>query len=240
MKRFTMLLAALSILLVAGCSTPSVKGSLGILELDTRLRQLLEQAPSTAVSADLEKLAAQASAQGDAALDAPSAVSFYRVAAMAAWGAGPARNSALVPVSIKGDGLCANLPGGAGGSRDCAIFRLAPTLASLDGQSVKAGEIRDTHPTDVATQVSQGTDLAVGIYQNIEQLLELRKSFAELDPAFDRFLETSVNKRSCMVQGLTKVLADRGASAQQIDRIADATQQAEAKMRASHVRLACN
>jgi hypothetical protein len=235
-----MLLAALGVLLVAGCSTASVQGSRDILDFDARLRQLLEQAPSTAASADLEKLAAQSSAQGDRAVDALSAVSFYRIAAMAAWGAGPAHNAGLVPASIKGDAQCANLPGGAGASRDCAIFRLAPTLAALDEQSLKAGEIRDTQPVDAASQVSQGTDLAVGIYENIEQVLDIRKSFTALDPTFDRFLDTSVNKRSCMVQGMTRVLADRGASGQQIDRIAQAAQNAEARMRASRVPIACH
>lgn len=240
MKRCTMLLAALGVLVVAGCSTTSVQGSRDILDLDTQLRQLLEQAPSTAASADLGKLAARAAAQGDRAADAPSAVSFYRIAAMAAWGAGPAHNAGLVPVSIKGDGLCANLPRGAGASRDCAIFRLAPTLAALDGQSLQVGEIRDTQPVDAANQVSQGTDLAVGIYQNIQQVLDLRQPFTGLDPTLDRFLDISVNKRSCMVQGMTRVLADRGATGQQIESIAEAAQKAEAKMRASHVPIACN
>ena len=154
-------------LTLAGCSTTGVKEPAGILALDRQLTELLAKKGTAApaaespqgVDAQLGALADTALARADASTEPPAAVSFYRIAATAAWGAGPPHNTRLLPISDKGAAACARLPNAdASQPRDCALLRLAPTLSTLDDRSDAVRRLRDAGPTIPANQLPAAVD----------------------------------------------------------------------------------
>src|SRR5262245_35244211 len=104
------LVLALSVLSIAGCETTAgVAGSMSIKDLDDKLVALSQEKLAAAGGSQSETnkklgaLATAAAKQGDAATaNAASAVSFYRIAATAAWVAGPPDNTNVPDLSEKG------------------------------------------------------------------------------------------------------------------------------------------
>jgi hypothetical protein len=237
-------------LVIAGCSTTGVREPAGILGLDQQLAQLLERkssgsgavtADAQSIDAKLGALADTAVSRGDTAAEPPSAVSFYRIAATAAWGAGPPHNTRLLPISDKGSAACARLPGGdASQPRDCALLRLAPTLATLDDQSATVRRLRDAGATIPASQLPAAGDAVNGVSRGIKALLEKRSALGALPESFDDYLKVNLNGRFCMIQGLVGRMDASGASAEQMERVKSPAREAQAALRASSVPTTCN
>lgn len=250
MRISPLLLSLLAALTLNGCSTTGVKDPASILSLDQQLEALLERksAPTNPAGEDrrivdekLGALADAARARADAAAEAPAAVSLYRIAATAAWGAGPPHNTRLLPISDKGGAACARLPNGdASQPRDCALLRLAPTLATLDEQSEIVRRLRDAGPTIPSGQMTSALDAVGGVARNIKALLEKRSVSGALPESFDDYLEANLNGRFCMLQGLVGRIDASGASADQMERVKASAREAQASLRDSSVPTACN
>lgn len=119
-------------LLLAGALAVSGCAGANLDTLDSRLKDLSKQR-TPAAEAELATLAGEARADAKASSDAKSRVAFYRVAAVAAWQAGPAGESVVLPITDEGAAACDALPGKDNAApRDCALIRLAAPLATQD------------------------------------------------------------------------------------------------------------
>ena len=122
----------LAIVLVAtGCAGANLDS------LDTRLRDLSKQ-NTAAAQTQLATLAGEAQADAKASTDPKNRVAFYRVAAVAAWQAGPAGETLVLPITDEGAAACDALPAkDASAPRDCSLIRLAAPLATQDALTRK-------------------------------------------------------------------------------------------------------
>ncbi|HUQ09601.1 MAG TPA: hypothetical protein VM146_04740 [Steroidobacteraceae bacterium] len=240
MKRIVSLMATLSVVALAGCPSTPVRNALDTLELDKQLDELLKKEPSSGVSDQLATLSKQASAQGDASTDAAAAVSFYRISATAAWGAGPPQDTRLLPVSDKGTAACSRLPDGdASQPRDCAILRMAPTLAVLDKQRSVVGEMIRSGRMIPGNEIAHAVQSAIDNFHHIHDALDQRRSAGTLPESFDDYLKHRVNAYFCAGQWLQGKLDESGSSPQQNALIKAASLEAEHEMTASSVNVAC-
>jgi hypothetical protein len=128
----------------AGCS------SVSLIQLDNEWARTYEaQARADASEDDLvatltnfddqfADLSDRAAREADraASSDAPTAVGFYRIAALAAWKSGPKREDQVPGLAAKGRRVCASLPAGdASQPRDCAVFRIVEGFALHDREA---------------------------------------------------------------------------------------------------------
>ena len=127
----------LAVLLVAsGCAGANLDS------LDTKLRDLSKQ-NTAATQAQLATLAGEAQADAKGSTDPKNRVAFYRVAAVAAWQAGPAGESLVLPITDEGMAACDALPAkDASAPRDCSLIRLAAPLATQDALTRKLMKIQ--------------------------------------------------------------------------------------------------
>ncbi len=127
----------LAVVLVAGgCAGANLDS------LDTKLRDLSKQ-NTAATQAQLATLAGEAQADAKASTDPKNRVAFYRVAAVAAWQAGPAGESLVLPITDEGTAACDALPAkDASAPRDCSLIRLAAPLATQDALTRKLMKIQ--------------------------------------------------------------------------------------------------
>ncbi len=127
----------LAVVLVAGgCAGANLDS------LDTKLRDLSRQNTATAQT-QLASLAVEAQADAKASTDPKNRVAFYRVAAVAAWQAGPAGESLVLPITDEGTAACDALPAkDASAPRDCSLIRLAAPLATQDALTRKLMKIQ--------------------------------------------------------------------------------------------------
>jgi hypothetical protein len=124
------------VLVASGCAGANLDS------LDTRLRDLSRQNTATAQT-QLATLAAETQADAKASTDPKNRVAFYRVAAVAAWQAGPAGESLVLPITDEGTAACDALPTkDASAPRDCSLIRLAAPLATQDALTRKLMKIQ--------------------------------------------------------------------------------------------------
>jgi hypothetical protein len=240
MKPIALFVATLSLVALAGCPSTPVRNGLDLIELDKQLDELLKKEPSAAVSDQLATLSKQASAQADASTDPTAAVSFYRISATAAWGAGPPHDTRLLPLSDKGTAACAHLHNGdASQPRDCAIFRMAPTLAILDGQYAQIGDRIRSGGLIPSNEIVPAVQSAVDHFHNTRDALGQRRSAAALSESFEAFLKHRFNAYFCAGQWLQGKLDQSGTSPQQNALIKAASLEAEHEMTAASVNVTC-
>ncbi len=124
------------VLVASGCAGANLDS------LDTKLRDLSKQ-NTAATQAQLATLAGEAQADAKASTDPKNRVAFYRVAAVAAWQAGPAGESLVLPITDEGTAACDALPAkDASAPRDCSLIRLAAPLATQDALTRKLMKIQ--------------------------------------------------------------------------------------------------
>lgn len=153
-------------LVASGCAGANLDS------LDTRLRDLSKQ-NSEAAQAQLATLAGEARADAKASTDAKNRVAFYRVAAVAAWQAGLAGESVVLPITDEGAAACDALPAkDATAPRDCSLIRLAGPLATQDALTRKLVTIQK--------QVGPGGKLPPA------QLEPVRELFDGLEAQFEK------------------------------------------------------
>jgi hypothetical protein len=240
MKRIIGLLAAASVLALVGCPSTPVRSALDTIELDRQLTGLLRKPPSPSITEQLATLMKQASAQADASADPAAAVSFYRISATAAWGAGAPHDTRLLPLSDKGSAACARLPNGdASQPRDCAIFRMAPRLAVLDKQYVATGKMIESGRRIPADGIATAVQSAVDNFHNIHAALDQRRAAGALAESFDGFLRQRFNAYFCAGQWLQGQVDASGSTSQQNALIKAASLEAERDLTASSVNVTC-
>lgn len=240
MKRIASWVVALVVVALTGCPSTPVRNALDTLELDKQLNELLKKEPTPAVSEQLATLMKQASAAGDASTDPAAAVSFFRISATAAWGAGPPHDTRLLPLSDKGSAACSRLQNGdASQPRDCAIFRMAPTLAVLDKQYAATARMIASGSRIPADGIAAAVQAAVDNFHDIHDALDARRSAGALADSFDGFLKQRFNAYFCAGQWLQGQLDASGSSPQQNALIKAASLEAERDMTASAVNVTC-
>jgi hypothetical protein len=240
MNRIASWVVALAVVALTGCPSTPVRNALDTLELDQQLNELLKKESTPAVSEQLATLMKQASAQGDASTDPATAVSFYRISATAAWGAGPPHDTRLLPVSDKGSAACSRLQNAdASQPRDCAIFRMAPMLAVLDKQYLATGKMIESGTRIPADEIPASVQSAVDNFHNIHDALDKRRSAGALAESFDAFLKHRFNSYFCAGQWLQGQVDASGSSPQQNALIKAASLEAERDMVASAVNVTC-
>ena len=127
MKRSSTILVLLGILL-GGCCASKV-GSLQ-RQLDDDLAKL--PANRAATQPQLAQLAAEAQAAASDERDPQNKVALYRIAALAAWQAGPVAADRVGDITAAGESACTALPAAQPRPTDCAIIRLAKPFAVAD------------------------------------------------------------------------------------------------------------
>ena len=170
---------ALAIALIAsGCAGASLDS------LDTKLKDLSKQ-DTEASQAQLATLAGEARADAKASTDAKNRVAFYRVAAVAAWQAGPAGESLVLPITDEGAAACDALPGkDAAAPRDCSLIRLAAPLATQDALTRKLVKIQGQVGANgklPPTQLEVLQQLFDGLETQFEKVSGLRGGVFSLD-----------------------------------------------------------
>jgi hypothetical protein len=241
------LVIALAVLAIAGCEVPKKLGeSASIIDFDKELAALYSAklTPGNAgadTSAQLAKLATRAAQQGDAAADnVPSAVSFYRIAATAAWAAGPPHDSGVPDLSEKGAGACAKLPhGDASQPRDCAVLKMAPDLALLDAKAVAVQKLRDASPLIPQASFDAAASLAEDMSTGIGKVLEARSAAGPQAESFEQYLKVAVNGHFCTLQNLVGRLANSNPPEGLKARAITAKSKAQASLLAASVPINC-
>lgn len=166
------------VLVASGCAGASLDS------LDSKLRDLSKQ-NTAANQAQLAALAAEAQADAKATPDPKNRVAFYRVAAVAAWQAGPAGESLVLPITDEGAAACDALPAkDAAAPRDCSLIRLAAPLATQDALTRKLMIIqRQAGPSGKlpAAQLEPVQQLFDGLETQFDKVSGLRGGVFALD-----------------------------------------------------------
>ena len=128
-------------LVISGCGVTGLRGngtepaglsSQYLQDLDKELTSLSSQ-NTAAARTQLATLATKAGAAAKQSSDTKNRVAFYRVAAVAAWQAGSAGESLVLPMSDAGAAACDALPDKDNTApRDCSLIRLAAPMAVQD------------------------------------------------------------------------------------------------------------
>jgi hypothetical protein len=165
-------------LVASGCAGASLDS------LDTKLRDLSKQ-NTAAAQAQLVTLAGEAQADAKASTDPKNRVAFYRVAAVAAWQAGPAGESLVLPITDEGTTACDALPArDASAPRDCSLIRLAAPLATQDALTRKLMKIQGQVGSSgklPAAQLEPLQQLFDGLETQFEKVSGLRGGVFALD-----------------------------------------------------------
>jgi hypothetical protein len=165
-------------LVSSGCAGASLDS------LDTKLRDLSKQ-NTAAAQAQLVTLAGEAQADAKASTDPKNRVAFYRVAAVAAWQAGPAGESLVLPITDEGTTACDALPArDAAAPRDCSLIRLAAPLATQDALTRKLMKIQGQVGSSgklPAAQLEPLQQLFDGLETQFEKVSGLRGGVFALD-----------------------------------------------------------
>ena len=165
-------------LVTSGCAGASLDS------LDTKLRDLSKQ-NTEAAQAQLVTLAGEAQADAKASTDPKNRVAFYRVAAVAAWQAGLAGESLVLPITDEGTAACDALPArDASAPRDCSLIRLAAPLATQDALTRKLMKIQEQVGSSgklPAAQLAPLQQLFDGLETQFEKVSVLRGRVFALD-----------------------------------------------------------
>ena len=245
------LITAVAVLALVGCETTeaiasSVSTSTNIKNLDDKAEALYKEklaATGDAVKDTNKKLGAlaiEAARQGDAATDnAASAVSLYRIAATAAWVAGPPHNTRLPGLSNKGSGACERAGGNAAQSRDCAVVRMIPSLALLDVKADSAQKLRDAGSIP-RESLDGATKLTEEVSTQIQKVLELRKAALPLPESLDQYLQINLGREFCMLEGLLGQLDENSPPQPMLDRASAATRNARRSLEDASMSTTCH
>jgi hypothetical protein len=133
-------LALLGITLLTGCSTGLCQIRLtpvGVLQ--QRLEEDLAKLPEdrAGVQRRLAALAKEAQSEAQGEQNPQNKVALYRIAAVAAWQAGPASRSDIAVIAGDGAAACDALPAGQQRPTDCAIIALAKPFAVADALQLR-------------------------------------------------------------------------------------------------------
>jgi hypothetical protein len=246
-------LALLVILCVAACgTTASLRTSGGLIELDNEWMRLygarLEAERASAGSGvdfngRLAQLSSRAESNGDATVagDPASAVSFYRIAATAAWSAGAPRNTQVLPIRDKGAAACARLPNAAASQpRDCALIDMAPLLALLEERSADVGRLRDAGHTLSGERLNAAENVAGQMAQILQRLLDTRAAASAQTESFDGFVALTLTRGFCTVQSLVGRIANSMPPPELLERARSAARQAQDALRNATISTTCN
>jgi len=244
----SILALALSVFAGVGCETTGVTGSLNIKDLDDKLVALYQEklaatgdarADANRKLADVAKLAA---GQGDAATANPSsAASFYRIAATAAWAAGPPQNTNVPDLSDKGAGACARLPNGdASQPRDCLVLKMAPNLALLDEKAEDVRKLRDAAATIPSNSFDAATSLSEDVSTQIRKVVDARTAAGPQSESFDQYLHTNLNGQFCMLQGMLGRFALSSPPEPLLERVRAAVRDGRAALTTARMSTTCN
>jgi hypothetical protein len=166
------------VLVASGCAGANLDS------LDTKLRDLSRQNTATAQT-QLATLAVEAQADAKASTDPKNRVAFYRVAAVAAWQAGPAGESLVLPIADEGTAACDALPTkDASAPRDCSLIRLAAPLATQDALTRKLMKIQSQVGSNgklPSAQLEPLQQLFDGLETQFEKVSGLRGGVFALD-----------------------------------------------------------
>lgn len=243
------LVLALSMLAVAGCETTAgVAGSMSIKDLDDKLVALYQEKLAATGDAQLETnkklgdVATVAARQGDAATaSAASAVSFYRIAATAAWVAGPPHNTNVPDLSEKGAGACARLPGvDASQPRDCLVLKMTPNFALLDVKAEALRKLSGTAPTIASDSIDEVAALSEDVSVQIRKVVEARTAAGQQAESFDQYLHTNLNGQLCMLQGLLGRVDASSPPEPLLARVRTALRDARATLTTASMPTTCN
>lgn len=146
MTRRHAVLALLGIGLLGGCSTGL--GQVRVTPAGT-LQQELEDdlgklaADRSGVQPQLAALAEKAQTAAQSEPNPQNKVALYRIAALAAWQAGPASRSDIAVIASEGAAACNALPAGQQRPTDCAIIALAKPFAVADSLQLRLRTLVD-------------------------------------------------------------------------------------------------
>lgn len=129
------ILALLGISLLGGCDMgfrPSPLTEVGTLQKE--YEDLLATLPTnpSGIQPQLAQLARKAEAAAHGAQNRQNTVALYRIAALAAWQAGPAAGDLVSVIATEGASACSALPVGQQRPTDCAVIALAKPFAVAD------------------------------------------------------------------------------------------------------------
>ncbi len=134
---------------------------------DTQLSNARKAGADTAsIEQQLAQVSRDASADAQSAKDPKDAVAFYRVAAVAAWQAGPAGSNLVLPATTAGITACEALPQhDKDAPRDCSLIRLALPMAVQDAIALQLIDLKKKRTTaqsdhDRHCQELQGAEAA--------------------------------------------------------------------------------
>lgn len=152
----------------------------------------------------LAQIARDAAAQASSATNPKDRVALYRVAAVAAWQAGPAGSSLVIPVTDAGTAACEALPQkDEAAPRDCSLIRLARPMAVQDDDARRLMDLRKKRD-DVQRQHEQHCQALAGAEATACRATRGKLPATDLQPEKDLFsdLETQFGKASAIRDGL--------------------------------------
>ena len=137
---------AILCIVVCGCRNAIIgPDSIGNLTNElNRLSNQLPQNPAT-VQPQLAELAQRARAGAANAANPQSKVTYYRIAAIAAWRAGDAAKTEVLDISKEGSTLCGSLPAAQPRPTDCAIIELAAPFAVYESSERQLRGFQQKH-----------------------------------------------------------------------------------------------
>ena len=238
----------------AGCS------SVSLIQLDNEWARTYEAQVRAAASEDdlvatlanfddqLADLADRAAREGDraASSDAPTAVGFYRIAALAAWKSGPKREDRVPELAAKGRRVCASLPAGdASQPRDCAVFRIVEGFALHDREARQIEALAAGRPAAQPLSEPERTQ-ALAAHRQLAaafgMIADGRNAIAPLpvDRRFHAYVDKNWSAIYCTAaatSGLVRRAPNLPAATERALR--DSNTGMEAKLRGAQVPIAC-
>lgn len=172
---------------------------------DAELVQARQAGHDTApMQQQLAQIAREAAAQASSATNPKDRVALYRVAAVAAWQAGPDGSSLVLPITDAGTAACAALPQkDKEAPRDCSLIRLARPMAVQDDDARKLMDLRKKRE-DVQREHEQRCQALTGAEATACRATRGKLPATDLLPEKDLFsdLETQFGKVSDVRDGL--------------------------------------
>lgn len=241
------LVALLAAAAVPSCKT--VAGSANVIKLDKELDGLYQQrieaerttpGSGAALSGKLANLSQRAEKEGNAATDPATAAALYRIAATAAWTAGPPRNTQVLPVSDKGTKACEKLPNGpASQPRDCALLKVAPLLAGLDEKQTEIGRLRGTSTTIPAASLNDAAAATKDVTLLMKQVLAARTTFVPAAQPFDDYLKHRLTGQFCTLQRFVGQIDASMPPEELMKGVTDAARDAQSSLQGAAISTAC-
>lgn len=199
--------------------------------------------------AQLADLSARAADAGDKVMDddAPTAVGFYRIAALSAWKSGELAEDTVPAIAVKGDQACARLPRGiASQPRDCSLFAFVVSFARYDRKRREVATMfRDL--SGPAMHLPREEALrAVVLHQDLAALFntigERREALSQLalPQAFHDYVAENWKRVFCATEKPRLVVVNTfGQSSAQARAVVEQSKTMQQALQAAHVRVNC-